>query len=115
VLNPPGLQLLAGCGIARNVVLDARAGIVVGEGSLIGFEAVLLSYTHARRSGGSVDSRGSFDGGVVKVGNHAWIGARVFMLPGTAVGDRAVVGACAVVSRVWGEDCRLVGSPAKPH
>ena len=113
VLYPRGLRIGGEVGIARGVVLDARQGVVIGSRSLIGFESVLLSFTHERGDAGEKLSHTSFAGGCVVVGDDVWLGARCFLLPGTGVGHGSTVGACSVVTKTWGPEARLVGSPAR--
>lgn len=47
------------------------------------------------------------------VGEHAFVGARAFILPGIAIGERAVVGACAVVTRDVKPGVVVAGNPAR--
>lgn len=47
------------------------------------------------------------------VGNDVWIGARAMLLDGVRVGDGAIVGAGAVVTRDVPPYAIVVGSPAK--
>lgn len=49
----------------------------------------------------------------IEVGEHAFIGARAFVLPGLRIGARAVVGACSVVTRDIPPAARVKGNPAR--
>ena len=49
----------------------------------------------------------------VVIGSDVWIGAHATILPGVTIGDRAVVGAGAVVTRDVGEGQVVVGVPAR--
>lgn len=49
----------------------------------------------------------------ITIGRDAFIGARAFILPGRMVGARAVVGACAVITRDVEPDHIVAGNPAK--
>lgn len=51
--------------------------------------------------------------GKILVGKSAFVGARVFVMPGVSVGDRAVVGACSVVTKDVAAGSRVAGNPAK--
>jgi putative colanic acid biosynthesis acetyltransferase WcaF len=55
--------------------------------------------------------------GPIVVGADAFVGARAFVLPGVTIGDGAVVGACALVSKdvepwtvVGGNPAKVIGS-----
>lgn len=50
----------------------------------------------------------------IHIGANAFIGARAFVLPGVNVGERAIVGACAVVTRNVPAATTVVGNPALP-
>jgi len=48
----------------------------------------------------------------IEVHSGAFVGARAFVLPGITIGDRAVVGACSVVTRNVPPGARVKGNPA---
>jgi putative colanic acid biosynthesis acetyltransferase WcaF len=50
----------------------------------------------------------------ISIGPGAFVCARAFILPGVIVGARAIVGACAVVTRDVEEDGKVAGNPAVP-
>ena len=113
VLGPAGLQIAAGAGVARDACLDARGGLIIGPGTLIGFESVLLTWTHRWDSPDMSVGLQGYSGKAVTIGSDAWIGARAMLMPGISVGDSAVVGAAAVVTRDVGEREIVAGNPAK--
>lgn len=58
----------------------------------------------------------AYDGYILKdviIGNHVWIGGRVTILKGVKIGDYAIVGAGAVVTKDVPEHAIVGGSPAK--
>lgn len=111
VLGPRGLQLGEGSSVARDVLLDARAGLDLQSKALIGFEAVLVSWTHEHLPGVPVIDQG-FTGGPITVGSGAWLGVRAVVLPGRRVGNDARVGAGAVVTRDVVDGATVGGIPA---
>ncbi len=52
--------------------------------------------------------------GPIEVGPHAFVGARAFILPGVTIGERAIVGACAVVTKDVAPETIVAGNPARP-
>jgi maltose O-acetyltransferase len=50
----------------------------------------------------------------ITIGNDAWLGSGVIVLPGVTIGARAVVGAGSVVTQDVPADCVVVGNPARP-
>jgi len=92
-----------------------RHAIRVGNDVSIGPEASILTLGHDPQSPDFADK-----GGEVIIGDRAWICYRAIVLPGVTIGEGAVVGAGAVVSRdvepytiVAGSPARLVGTRAK--
>lgn len=49
----------------------------------------------------------------IRIGEECFIGCNSIILKGTVLGNRCVVGAGAVVSGQFGDDCVLAGNPAK--
>ncbi len=91
-------------------LLDGRKyEIVTGNHVSIGPEAALLTLGHDPHSPDFADR-----GGPVTVGDYAWIGYRAIILPGLTLGEGAVVGAGAVVTRDVEPWTIVAGNPAKP-
>lgn len=82
------------CVINREVYLDGRTGVVIGNNVNVSFQTCILSLHHDHNS---PDFRAV--GGVVTIHDHAWIGARAILLPGVTIGEGAVVAAGAVVAK----------------
>jgi maltose O-acetyltransferase len=49
----------------------------------------------------------------IAIGRNVWIGGGAIILPGVTVGDDAIVGAGAVVTRDVRQGATVVGNPAK--
>lgn len=49
----------------------------------------------------------------VKIGDYVWIGDNVCIMPGVTLGDNVIVGANAVVTHSFPENCVIAGVPAK--
>ena len=49
----------------------------------------------------------------IKIGNNCFIGARVIILPGTTIGDNAIIGSGAVVKGVIPPNSVVVGNPSR--
>lgn len=98
----------------RNVInfgclLDGRRyRIVIGNDVSIGPEASILTLGHDPQSAVFADR-----GGEVVIGDRVWIGFRAIVLPGVKIGDGAVVGAGAVVTKDVEPFTIVAGNPAK--
>lgn len=113
VICPERLVLDDDVSVARDVVLDARGGLVLASGALIGFESIILTSTH--QSGSMevpVHHQGMYEE-PVRIGQNTWLGTRCIVMPGASVGDRAVVGSAAVVTKDVPPGSISVGTPAR--
>jgi len=98
----------------RNVInfgclFDGRKfQIRTGSNVSIGPEATILTLGHDPRSATFEDR-----GGDVLIGDRVWIGYRAIVLPGVTIGEGAVVGAGAVVTRDVEPYAIVAGNPAR--
>ena len=82
--------------------------IEIREHATIAQETYLCTGTHdfAKKSLDLVTS------GII-IGEHAFIGARAFVMPGVEIGANTVVGACSVVTKSVPPNSVVYGNPAK--
>jgi len=99
--------------ISRGAHLVAFAGIRIGEGSMIGEYASIRDANHRAGTPSPLRDAGH-DARPIEIGREVWIGRGVTVLPGVRIGDRAVVGANAVVTRDVPAGARVAGVPARP-
>jgi acetyltransferase-like isoleucine patch superfamily enzyme len=93
--------------VHRNVLLDDRGGIVIGNGVSISDYANIYSHTHS-----IVDQRDVTNASTV-IGNNVRITYHATVLAGNKVGDHAMIGALAVATRDVRPWHVNVGIPAK--
>ena len=107
--RPSGVQIGAHTVINRDVVLDGRQGLVIGDNVSISEGAAFFTLEHDPNSP-TFENRGA----PIRVGDRVFVGARAMVLPGVTIGEGAVVAAGAVVTRDV-EPYRIVaGVPARP-
>ncbi|WP_041738846.1 sugar O-acetyltransferase [Echinicola vietnamensis] len=109
---------------------DYGQNIHAGEGVFINFDAVILDgakvtigrktllapgvHIYTARHPLNVEERREWeDCRPVTIGEECWIGGHVTICPGVTIGDRAVIGAGAVVTKDIPADSLAVGNPAK--
>jgi len=129
-----GITIGSGVFIGRNTILSCKDGdIEIEDEANIGFNCEVFSASRVRIGraalvaaycyliGGDHDvqdrstdvlSQGRQSRGI-SVGAGAWLGARVSVLDGVTIGERAVVGAHAVVRSDVPEGATAVGVPAR--
>ena len=105
-----GLSVGARSFVNYGCFFDLGADISIGADVSIGYQTLFITSTHdigspARRAGKDVAKS-------ISVGDGAWIGARVTVLPGVSIGAGAVVAAgSTVVTDIEGNNL-YAGSPA---
>jgi len=84
------------------------AEISIGAHAVVSQDSCLCAATHDHRS-----EAFTLIPKPIVIKENAWIAARAFVGPGVAVGEHAVVGACAVVFKDVIDGATVVGNPAK--
>lgn len=101
--------------IGKHVFINAgckfqdQGGIYIGDGALIGHNAVLATLNHNP----DPEKRQNLLPAPIHIGKNVWIGANVTVLPGVTIGDDAIVAAGAVVTRNVEAKTVVAGVPAK--
>ncbi|MDJ1008708.1 MAG: sugar O-acetyltransferase [Paracoccaceae bacterium] len=93
------------------VFLDVCA-IEIGDMTQIGPYVQVLTADHPRDA--ETRDAGLEFGQPITVGRNVWIGGGALLLPGVSVGDDAVIGAGAVVTKDVAPGVTVAGSPARP-
>jgi maltose O-acetyltransferase len=92
------------------VLLDV-AVIEIGDRTQIGPNVQILTADHPRDP--RLRETGVECGIPVKIGRNVWIGGGAIILPGVTVGDDAIIGAGAVVTRNVPDGATVAGNPAR--
>lgn len=115
----------ADIGTGRHLQIGDNSGIgvncrvakaVIGKNVMMGPDVVFIGSNHNHRFDDlsrPMCQSGKVESGPVVVGDNVWIGTRVIILPGCKVGDGAVVGAGAVVTKDVPDYAVVAGNPAK--
>ena len=86
-----------------------QGGITIDDYALIGPKTVIATLNH----GFLPQERAALDPKPVRIGKRVWIGANVTILPGVSIGQNAIVGAGAVVTKDVAPNTIVGGVPAK--
>jgi acetyltransferase-like isoleucine patch superfamily enzyme len=111
----PGAQLILGPGVGLSgSVLCAGSSIEIGEGTILGAGVMIIDTDFHVPSGefGWANEIASTSK-PIKIGRGVFIAARAIILKGVTVGDRAVIGAGAVVAKDVPARHVAVGNPAR--
>ena len=105
---PAGLQVGEHTTLGGDGFYDGREGITIGNSVNIGREVQIYTREHDVQSPDFAET-----GGPVAIGDHAYLGSRVTVLPGVTIGRGAVVASGAVVTHDVPEFTIVGGVPAK--
>jgi len=96
------------------VVICAAKSIEIGESTILGAGAMVVD-TDFHQPTGEWEWNDDFVAGAepVKIGRGVFIGARAIVLKGITIGDRAIIGAGAVVTRDVPARGIVAGNPAR--
>ncbi|MZR63091.1 DapH/DapD/GlmU-related protein [Alcanivorax sp. DP30] len=126
IIVADGSQIAADCVIHGPVSLGRRvsinhhvsldggaAGIHIGDDSRIAAYCTLYAFNHGMAADRPVREQPVSSQGI-HIGRDVWIGARVGIVDGVTIGDHAVVGMGAVVTRDVPPWTIVAGNPARP-
>jgi maltose O-acetyltransferase len=118
VIRPPfhcdyGYNISLGAKVFMNfncVILDVVA-VSIGDGAQIGPGVQILTADHPRDP--AARASGQEFGRPIRIGRNVWIGGGALLMPGVTVGDDAIIGAGAVVTRDVPAGATAMGNPAR--
>lgn len=123
VTRAPGAEIVIGDNVGiSGTTIYARSKIKIGENTCIGGNAKILDNDFHPIE---VESRNKLlhdsNGGnselipakPIKIGKNCFIGCNSIILKGTILGDGCVVGAGAIVSGKFEDNCVIAGNPAR--
>lgn len=91
-----------------------RGPLKIGKDVMMGPEVIILTNSHNFDSLDiPMNLQGNSEPKQVVIGNDVWIGSRVIILPGVKVGNGAILGAGAVVTKDVEPYAIVGGNPAK--
>jgi acetyltransferase-like isoleucine patch superfamily enzyme len=102
-----GVSFSPGCTVCVHERLE------IGEGSTFGEGVSIHDEDHLRGPFDVPLSRRGFATAPIAIGRNVWIGAKATVLKGVTIGDEAVIGAGAVVTRDVPTRAVAVGVPAR--
>ena len=97
----------------------AGGGVTIGAGTMISANCSISSVTHPKNSRDrhrfdlTPEEAGEALCRPVVIGRNVWLGMGAIILPGVTIGDDAIVGAGAVVTKDVPERTVVVGTPAR--
>lgn len=111
--NDSRITIGAGSRVGLYAVFNGGASISIGLGTLISGFVYLQTSMHRFKDRSAMVKDQGYDHADVAIGNNAWLAAHAVILPGCRVGDNAIVGSNAVVTRDVEPGHIVAGVPAR--
>lgn len=91
--------------------------VIIGNRTLIGAGVLITDHSHGRCTEEDLKKeprkRALYSKGQVVIGENVWIGEHAAILPGVTIGDNAIIGANAVVTKDVPANAVVGGNPAR--
>lgn len=99
----------------RNFTIQCINQVIIGKNVLVASDVFIIDYNHGMNpmTPHYLDNVLETKGEGVMIGDGAWIGNNVIILPGVNIGKKAIIGAGSVVTRDIPDYSVAVGNPAK--
>ena len=99
--------------IAHNAWIGGRGSISIGDETLIGPNAVIVSSNHDLSATGIPAKDAPEIRGRIRIGRRCWVGANATVVPNVEIGDGCIVAAGSVVVADVRNHTLVAGNPAK--
>ena len=107
-------ELRIGDNSGVGVRCELNGPVEIGNNVLMGPEVVMYTVNHEFKDPNvNIQDQGYRPKQKIVIGNDVWIGRRVIVLPGVRIGNGAVIGAGAVVTKDVPDYAIVGGNPAK--
>lgn len=112
----PGAEIVIGDHVGiSGATIYARSRIEIGDYTNIGGNVKILDndFHPVDPDARLMDDKEQIGTAPIKIGKNCFIGCNVLILKGSEIGDNCVVGAGAVVSGKFENNCVIAGNPAR--
>lgn len=112
----PGAVIEIGDNVGiSGATIYARSRITIGDNTNIGGNVKILDndFHPVDPEARLRDDKEQIGTAPIQIGKNCFIGCNVLILKGSKIGDNCVVGAGAVVSGIFEDNCVIAGNPAK--
>lgn len=106
----PELTIGSSCYFSHNCNITCAEKITIGDNCMFANNCTIIDHDHNFDADGV---RGTLKSAPIKIGKKVWCGANVIILKGVTVGDGAIIGAGAVVTKDIPAHTVAVGAPAR--
>lgn len=117
ISKTPRIEIGSNVGIGDDCHITSTNRVLIGDGTLLGTKVTITDNAHGSSNrhllGLPPGERNVYSKGPVIIGQNVWIGDKATVLPGVIVGDGAIIGANAVVTKDVPSYTIVGGNPAR--
>jgi len=113
ITNPERISIGSNCNFGQGVFLTGAGGIRVGDWVAIGPDTKIWSVNHRFEDPDTPVLQQGWEAKEVVVEDDVWLGANVFVMPGTIIGKGAIVSAGSIVTKSIPSHAVVAGNPAR--
>ncbi|RJP50892.1 MAG: acyltransferase [Anaerolineaceae bacterium] len=95
--------------LSGHIYIQAGNGVYIGGNCMIAPGVKIISANHSIEN----PERNWLEDAPIRIGKNCWLGTNVIILPGVVIGDRAIIGAGAVVTHDLPSNSIVAGNPAR--
>lgn len=99
-------------GIGYNFQCLVTGNCIIGNNTLIASNVLIATENHGTNPK-LLYSEQKLISKDVNIGENCWVGEKTIILPGVTLGNNVIVGAGAVVTKSFEDNCIIAGNPAK--
>ena len=111
--NPQNLHIGTNVTIQPMTYIEASGGVTIGDDTSIAHGVSIMSETHNTDDKETPFKCQGMTYKPVKIGNDVWVGAKVTIMAGVTIGNKAIIGANSVVTKDIPDYAVAVGAPAR--
>jgi acetyltransferase-like isoleucine patch superfamily enzyme len=99
--------------IQDGTIINSAGGLYVGENTGIGYNCIIFTAQHRYHNADAIPFDNVAELKPVIIREYVWIGASVMILPGIEIGEGAILGMGAVITKNVPPLAIVLGNPAK--
>jgi len=113
IARPGNLVIGRNCFINRNNLFDNGNLIIIGDNCSIGFDNKFLTVNHIEKDKLREENWNTFYSQKIIIGNGVWVSTNCVILPGTEIGDNAIISAGSIIKGKLEGGWIYEGNPAQ--
>jgi len=99
--------------VGEDSYINGKGGVIIGNNVHLGPQVFMWTSNHNYYKPEKLPYDGNAINKPIKINDNVWVGAKASIIPGVEIGEGAVIGMCAVVTKNVPPCAVVGGNPAK--